>query len=277
MLAVQICELREFGHVVEGKITLYQVPGSGTYQWISAGPGGTLWIVSGTNLLVYSAAGVLTATYPVSSTTGDLTAPVLGADGRMWLADFTSRVLAVDASGHVSSYPCTGFCEGMIAGRNNELWGIGLTSDYAEFFYSVTSAGVVTEYGNPEGYLVAGPGQGLESVGGTQINAIDAKENVIPIASLKPLGLDQTIAVSASNANLWFVGTRDNEKRGVVGTISSKGAVHGENFAKPPCREAYVYFSALTQGGDGAMYGGFGCGDDTGTHAGYLARITSKG
>ncbi len=273
----RICERQAFGRMAGGTISMYTFPSKAGYQSLAAGPHGTAWIVAGTSLYVFDTAGHLTNAYPVPSTTGELTAAVLGPDGRMWLSDFGGDVFAVTASGVVSTYACPNFCGSMTVGRDNLLWGTGLSSSYQQFFFSVTTAGVVTEYTGAAGAIIAGPGRHMEaSTSLFQLDTVTKDLQLEPLANLQSLGLDQIVAYSASSNALWFVGTQNSEAQGVVGTISLKGAIHDEPFANAPCRETFVYFSALTQGTDGAMYGGYGCGDTNGTHAGYLARIAPR-
>jgi hypothetical protein len=284
----EICILQAFGRWSGGKIAMTTFPGSngrigitafplnGAYQSLSAGPNGTAWIVSGSDLFVFDTSGTLSATYALAPPTGQLTAPQLGADGRMWLTDFASDVYAVAADGTVSTYACSGSCGALIAGRDHDLWGIGLTSDYQQFLYSVSTGGTVTEYPGISGTLVAGPGSRLATYGATEIESIGPQEQLAPLADLQPLDWDQTLYVSASQSTLWVAGSRNNEAQAEVATVSERGGIRSTPLRHVPCSESYVYFSPLVLGSDGAMYGGFGCGDITGTHAGYLLRVTPE-
>jgi hypothetical protein len=272
----QICTLQKFGHVANGQVTLFDFPLKGGYQSLSAGPGGTAWIVAGTSLYVFNESGALVATYPIPAATFELTVPALGPDGRMWLTDFDGDLFAVTAAGSVTTYACPNFCGGVSPGRDGMLWGTGLGKSYQQFIYSATTSGTVYEYG-VGGVVLTGPGQHLEAyVSLFQLDSLDKNLRLHPLANLQSLNLDQSVAFSSSNSELWFVGSRNGEAQAIVGTVSLRGAVKSEPFGSAPCNETYVYFSALTQGSDGAMYGGFGCGDNTGTHAGYLARVAPK-
>ena len=274
----RICDVRRFGRVAGGQITLWSFPSEGGYQSVSAGPQGTAWLVSGTYLYVFDATGTLVAKYAVPTASYTLTAPALGSDGRMWLTDFEGGLFAVTSSGNVTTYSCPGFCGAVTAGRGGMMWGGGLDKSYQGFVFSATTNGVVHEYGGGGENVITGPGSHLESlVSMYQLDSINAHEQFVPLANLQSLGLDQVVAFSASQSGIWFVGTKNNEAQAIAGTVSLKGTVRSEPFANVPCNETWVYFSALTQGSDGAMYGGYGCGDKTGTHAGFLARVAPKG
>jgi hypothetical protein len=268
----EICEPQAFGHVSrKGVISMFQFPSGGAYQSLSAGPQGTAWIVSGTGLYVFNQAGALVATYPIDAPTNELSPPVLGPDGRMWLTDFGGDLFAVTASGTVSTYACPNRCDYLAAGPNDEIWGNGLDADFNPFFFAATTTGVVTTHSGGGGSLIAGLGK-LFEYEGTEVDVLD-RNSFDPFADLQGLDLDEIYFVTASKSELWLTGSKGGEAQAVVATISKRGALRSEPFGNVPCQESYVYFSNLTQGPGGAMYGGFGCGDITGTHAGYLVRI----
>src|SRR5579871_3554657 len=226
----EICELREFGHLQNGAITLYAFPGN-SYQAIAAGPQGTLWVVAGTYLYVYDVTGTQIATYSVTTTTGALTTPALGSDGRMWMVDFGEDLIAMTSAGAQSTYACPKFCTSVQAGRDNLLWGTGLDASYQPFLFSAKTTGAVTQYSTPAESLVIGPGSRMESVAGLyKLDSIDRHERMAPLADLTALNLDQVIDYSASSMRIWFVGSKGNETQGVLGTISEKGIVKSEAF-----------------------------------------------
>jgi hypothetical protein len=273
----EICTKQAFGHVVNGTVTLYQFPGKHGYSSIAPGPGATLWILAGTSLYVYDSTAKNIAIYTLNSSTGQLSSPVLGADGRVWVTDFGSDLFAVTAGGAVSDYPCPNLCTFMTAGNDGKLWGDGLTSDYQPFMWSATTKGAVTEYMTSNGFPFAGPGKTIEAITGQyQISTVGKNGQLTPFADLTSLNIDQVYAPSASKTETWFVGTKNDVSVGVIGTIAKNGVVRSGGFSNVPCQEAFVYFSALVEGTDGAMYGGYGCGDTTGTHAAYLVRVAKK-
>jgi hypothetical protein len=267
----QICVKQQFGRFANGHFSIFHFAPRTAYQGPAAGPDGTAWLTSGNQLFVYDSSGSMLTTFTIAGAS-ELSNLQLGPDGRMWFTDFSNQILAIAGDGQVSSYQCPGFCAGMTEGRDGKLWGTGLDSDYQGFFYSITTGGIVAKYAGAVA-LVSGPGNHLWSASSTEIESIDRNEHLSPFADLQYLDLDQTIYVSSSNSKLWFTGSRAQQSQAVAGAISLQGLVTSEPFSNVPCSQTYVYLSSLVQAADGAMYGGFGCGDRTGTHAVYLVRV----
>lgn len=114
-----------------GSTTEYPIQTASGIAAISTGSDGALWFATDEiNIGRITAAGAITALYPVPGWSGGLNALTAGADGALWFTGMPGKIGRITTAGAVTLYPIPpGTADGITTGPDGELWFTEFNSD----------------------------------------------------------------------------------------------------------------------------------------------------
>ncbi|MGC2196746.1 MAG: Ig-like domain repeat protein [Terriglobales bacterium] len=271
-----------------GVMTEYPLPDDGIFYPhgrgatdITTGPDGALWFTEGAAYKIgrITTAGVISE-YPLSNDHSPQRIAT-GSDGALWFTEFIDRIGRITVDGTISEFqltPCAGTCgrypNGITAGPDGALWFTDLGDGR---IHSITTAGLVSDYGRPSspyglqpGDIISGPEGALWLTFGDTAGPHDHLGRVtmageitvypVPIYARPTYNGYNNLApasiTTGPDGALWFASSRVS----VIGRMSTQGEV--TLYPLPPLGigdDSWISRS-ITLGPDGALWiGNSGC------------------
>jgi len=210
---------------------------------------------------------------------------VVGGDGKLWISyydtaaeglfslttggTFTKYAAGVAPSTNLSTNCCDGLA-GTPSGSAIAAWGTvyNLTASGSPVLFSITSAGVVTNYNSPAGWCPGYMGYAANMVadgsggawfavacqaGGDQIGHVTAAGTVTVSAPTNLVNSASGITVGA-DGNVYMAGTDISGHAAVVQGIVSGGAITSTSESVAPSSDGVTSWAGVAQSADGDIW-----------------------